>query len=281
MNIMGKILVILNLVAALVVCFLLAADFATRSNWKKFNDGLKREMDIGARNGTVMVKTAEDLDKQVKQLRDALESEKQARSNDKVDLVNQVKLAKAMADEEAQKAKEADLSSQKLLGEVTRTKEEVKVLNKVVEDRQKKIVEMEKIHKELRDFSLAKEKESQDDRARNENLKDENLKLRLLTAELQAPQKGGKLSAPPVNVKGVIEKVDLQAGLVQISLGSDEGLKKNHVLQVRRLKPRPEYLGSIQIVDVEFHKAVGRWMSPRPEGKRLRPGDQVVSSLSR
>jgi hypothetical protein len=60
------------------------------------------------------------------------------------------------------------------------------------------------------------------------------------------------------------------------------GLKDGtHILQVQRMKPRPEYLGSIRLVEVDFHKAIGRWMTPRPEGKRLQPGDQVVSSLER
>src|SRR5581483_8165700 len=46
MNTIGKILVILNFVFALVVGGFLVIDFATRTNWKTAYDTLKREMDV-------------------------------------------------------------------------------------------------------------------------------------------------------------------------------------------------------------------------------------------
>src|SRR5579884_3272941 len=45
MNIIGKTLVILNFIFALVVGGFLVIDFATRTNWKVAYDTLKREMD--------------------------------------------------------------------------------------------------------------------------------------------------------------------------------------------------------------------------------------------
>ena len=46
MNTIGKTLVILNLVFALVVGGFLVIDFATRNNWKTAYEALKREMDV-------------------------------------------------------------------------------------------------------------------------------------------------------------------------------------------------------------------------------------------
>jgi hypothetical protein len=281
MNIVGKILVILNLVMAFVVVGFLSVVFTTRTNWHKFTENFKRELDISGNNVKTLRKTADDLEAALKTAQGQLETEKR-NARAALDVVEaKLKDALARADDELLKAKEGDLLAQKALGEMSRLKEEANDLNKVIEDRQKKIVDMEKSAKELREFALAREKEAQDDRARNESLKAEVLSLRLENAELRAGPKGSLAGAPPVNVRGTIEKVDKEAGLVQISMGSDQGLKKNHILQVQRLKPRAEYLGSIRLVEVDFHKSIGRWISPRPEGKRLQAGDQVVSSLDR
>jgi len=281
MNIVGKILVILNLVMVFVVVGFLSVVYTTRTNWQKFTEGFKRELEISGRNVSFLKKTADDLDAALKNVQGQLEAEKRSARASLDVIERKLKDALNRADDELVKAKEGDLAAQKALGEVQRLKEEAKDLNKVIEDRQKKIVDMEVAAKALREFALAKEKESQDDRARNESLRQELLNKTLEIAKLQAGPKGKQATAPPANVRGTIEKVDAKAGLVQISLGSDQGLKKNHILQVQRLKPRAEYLGTIRLLEVDFHKSIGQWMTPRPEGKRLQLGDQVVSSLER
>jgi hypothetical protein len=280
MNIMGKILVLLNLIGAVAVAGFIAVVFTTHTNWHKFTEGLKRELDTAGKTAGLYRKIADDSDAQLKKLRGEIETLKVSAKVNSDGLDAQLKVVKEQLAKAVLKSEEADLSALKALGEVARLKEESKGLNKVIEDRQNKILELEKTTQELRTFARVKEKEAQDDRARNETLKSALLDMRLEMAKVQAgPEKGKKLTSPPVNVRGTIEKVD--DGLVQISLGSDQGLKENHILQVRRTKPRAEYLGSIQLVEVHFHKSIGRWMSPRPEGKRLQPGDQVVSSLDR
>jgi hypothetical protein len=281
MNIVGKILVILNLVMALAVVGFMAVTFTTRDNWKKFTENFKRELEVSGSNARRAQATAAELQAKLNKAVEDLENEKRNARAIADKLEAKLKDAVARADEQLLKTKEGDLTAQKALGEVQRLKEEAKDLNQVIEDRQKKIVDLENSNKELRNFALAREKEAQDDRARNESLKAALLTRTLELAKLQAGPKGDTASIPPVNVRGTIERVDKEAGLVQISLGSDQGLKKNHILQVQRMKPRPEYLGSIRLVEVDFHKSIGRWMSPRPEGKRLQPGDQVVSSLER
>jgi hypothetical protein len=281
MNIIGRILVILNLAMAFVVVGFIAVVFNTRTNWQKYTEGFKNEMRLSGRQAQVLENNARELEAKLKDALVKLETaQRNARAAQDV-MEAKLKDEKARAEDDLIKAKESDLTAQKALGEVQRLTEQAKDLNKVIEDRQKKIVDMEKTAKDLREFALAKEKESQDDRARNETLKAALLEKERLIAKLQAGPKGIQASTPPANVRGIIEKVDAKDGLVQISLGSDQGLKKNHILQVQRTKPRAEYLGQIRLLDVDFHKSIGRWIAPRPEGKRLQPGDQVVSSLDR
>ena len=87
---------------------------------------------------------------------------------------------------------------------------------------------------------------------------------------------------PPAYVKGIIEKVERDSGLVQISIGTDAGVGKDNTLEAYRLRPRPEYLGMIRIIDANQHKAVGRLMRvpSATQQPTLREGDEVASTLT-
>jgi hypothetical protein len=59
-------------------------------------------------------------------------------------------------------------------------------------------------------------------------------------------------------VEGVVKSIDLYAGLVTISIGSDDGVAKGSTLDVFRLTPKPQYLGEIHLLEVNRHEAVGK-----------------------
>lgn len=94
-------------------------------------------------------------------------------------------------------------------------------------------------------------------------------------------------SAPPPRVEGIIE--DVQAAkrqgaseLVEISLGSDDGLKKGHEMTVSRsgLKAgqKAKFLGMIRIVRTYPDKAVGEVIEGTRNGV-IQKGDNVTTKL--
>jgi hypothetical protein len=94
-------------------------------------------------------------------------------------------------------------------------------------------------------------------------------------------------SAPPPRVEGIIEEVNAarrqgSSELVEISLGSDDGLKKGHEMTVYRsgLKggQRPKFLGKIRIVDTKPDKAVGEVIEGTRNGV-IQKGDNVTTKL--
>ncbi len=85
------------------------------------------------------------------------------------------------------------------------------------------------------------------------------------------------LTPPPDQVQGVVESV--KGDLVQVSVGSDQGLQQGHTLEIFRLEPKPEYLGPIRIIKVEPKKSVGKMMMPPQKQKQVQPNDQVASSI--
>ncbi len=88
----------------------------------------------------------------------------------------------------------------------------------------------------------------------------------------------GLASPPPV--EGLIKRVDATNRRVEISIGSDDGLVAGHELNLYRIKPRPEYLGKVQIVSVDSNQAVGRVVGNTYQGKKIKEGDIVSSTIN-
>jgi len=87
-----------------------------------------------------------------------------------------------------------------------------------------------------------------------------------------------QILANPPDVQGVVTKVDPEGRYVEISIGSDHGLRNGHRLEVFRLKPESRYLGKIVLTEVDPDRSVGRIL---PEFKRgtIREGDRVASRI--
>jgi hypothetical protein len=57
-------------------------------------------------------------------------------------------------------------------------------------------------------------------------------------------------------------------------------VKKDHTLEVFRVRPQPEYLGMIRITDSTPHKAFGRLIQNSTVPKKLQIGDTVATSTT-
>jgi len=291
MNTIGKILVILNLVFALLVGGFLVIDFATRSNWKTAYESLKREMSVAQGNYNISGKTMQDINTQVKRAEGEKEDLRQK-------LVEQETIAKARYNslqlqylDAVDKAKDADLNLQKAIAEKSRLKDENKDLTATLQNRDAMIQTLQKENKDYRTKAIAFENTAKATQQRNENLLSLVQEYERKAALREAGAKEGDLNRDPnapnppsTYVKGTIEKVDpLDRTLVQISLGSDQGLKRNNTLEVYRLSPEPQYLGMIRIVDAKEHVAVGKLVRNGLSGNRgaLQVGDIVASSVQK
>lgn len=288
MNIVGKILVVLNLVFALVTGGFLAVDFVTRTKWKDHAEAVKREMEVATANSTAAATTRIKLERDNKDLKRDIDSERQLRKDDESKYKVQIEEEKRMREEAEMKLKDADFTGQQLLAEAARLRKETQDLLVTIKKREEEILDMQKKNKDLRVFAALKDRENQTLQERNEKLLNDYQALMQKNlegekgAEPVVAADGNRPNPPSVNVKGVIDRIDAKdPTLVEISLGSDQGLKKYNTLEVFRLNPRPEYLGTIRIVDVYNHKSVARMMRTPYAAARgpLRPGDHVASKL--
>jgi predicted nucleic acid-binding Zn-ribbon protein len=79
----------------------------------------------------------------------------------------------------------------------------------------------------------------------------------------------------PPDVEGAIKRVDAKNKIVEITIGSDDGLVPGHELYIYRLKPKPEYVGKIRIQSADPDQAVGEVEGRTYLGRKIQEGDIV------
>jgi chromosome segregation ATPase len=84
-------------------------------------------------------------------------------------------------------------------------------------------------------------------------------------------------SPPPV--VGEVKRIDPKNQRLEITIGSDDGLVVGHELFLFRVSPRPEFLGRVTVVDVEPDQAVAKVVGHTYQGKKIKEGDIVSSTI--
>ena len=287
MNTIGKILVILNFVFAVAVGAFLTIDFATRANWKAAYDKLRLEVEVVDKSreaegqvGVSVINKYRDAQQKIDQMKQALADQEALAATNEANF-------RAQLGEAQKSAKDADLSVQKALGDVDRMKVAVKELNAIVAEREQFSLKLQEDVKKYRTEALANDALAKSLQSRNEQLLSEVQRLTTEIAKRDTTtggtgtlsKSGNEPNPPPNFVKGTVEKVE--DGLVKLSVGTDQGVNKNHTLEAYRVRPDAKYLGLIRITEAYHNYSVGRLMAG-PGGVRpqLKEGDIVSSSLS-
>ena len=85
------------------------------------------------------------------------------------------------------------------------------------------------------------------------------------------------IESPPA-VEGEVKKVK-DNKMVELTIGSNDGLVPGHEVYLFRTKPRPEFLGKIKIMSVDPNQAVGQVIGRTVQGKKIQEGDLVSSTI--
>ena len=85
-------------------------------------------------------------------------------------------------------------------------------------------------------------------------------------------------NANPPKVDGIVTSV-LESGLIQISLGSDHGLRKGHILQISRIGGvQPVYVGRVEVVKTDPSASVCK-IDPKYQQSNVMVNDRVSSKI--
>ncbi len=271
MNTIGKIFVFAVLIMSVVFMSFAVAIFSSHTNWKKESEDLQKELakvtDERQQKEAAITKLNEDLaastaarDKVVAALQAALVE----KNNELADLRKKRDVQLGKLDEdiaELTKAKQERDEAEKLIAKL---RDEIKELQQDLKGMVNRGAELAaKLHQSESELAMASERKEQ-------------LEQQVSDARQMLQQNGLSLQRPkniiPV-VDGVVTAVS--DNLVEVSIGSDDGLQKGHELEVFRAD---QYLGRLKVVSVTPDRAVVRIMKDYARGIVQR-GDRVATKL--
>ncbi len=169
-----------------------------------------------------------------------------------------------------------DKELKQALDELALRRQEVTALTKALQEKESALVKyVGKLEEELMKLNEVARKYKLDFTMLQEEHRHALKKLEQIRALLEAP----KSDAEPIenDLEGEVREVTKE-GFISISIGSDKGLLKGHTLEVFRLEPRSQYLGTIVIIDAGPKEAVGKVQNSQP-GRVIQPKDKVATRI--
>ena len=290
MNTIGKILVVLNFLFAVIVGIVMVMVTSMRTPWKDAYVELEKQgrVVVAQRDAyaKVNINLANDI-RSVKleretmalELKDVQESAAAARRADAIKVQEFQNLARAAQTGETQ-----------ALDTTKRQADEIKKLNETIGDREKLVVNLEADSKVIRVQAQNFEALARARQLQNEGLLENVRELSQAVAKLEAGVNPNAMNVrdpnapnpPAVTVNGRVEIVDdKDATLIQITLGTDHGVNKYHTLDVYRTKPEPKYIGMVRIEEAYQLKSIAKLVTTGGAASRaqIRPDDQVTSKI--
>lgn len=285
MTFVGKVLVFVQLTLSLLFMAFAGAVYSVHNDWKSSYEKTKTQLATAQTD---------------------LQNERQSHETTKTDLQTQVELAQQDAEMFAATARTLETRVAELDNRVASLTTERNQLQASARIAEKESLARREEAMKLRDQNRVLHASLNEADANVRNLEDQVYNKDLAISQMDTKHKGileqmGQLERiirlnnletdptiyqglqdPPPDVTGlVLNKRQGQTGrsdLVEISLGSDDGLSRGHSLYVYRNQGEGKYLGRINIVYVEPDRAVGAVMEKSRNGV-IEKGDHVTSKL--
>ena len=289
MTFVGRLLLVVQLVASVVFMAFAGGVYAIQNSWKTRHDEIKiKESQTTA--------TLNDLIKEFDQYKNTMEDEldeaqkaqklAEAQHTDAIIRFEQLK----DSNEELKKEHETQASLAELMAEDASQRraeaEQLKLVNEKLLTEQNRLND---VRRALENENFAGQVERKEIKRKHEKVVEHLARARakLIQEGLDPNPKVLVTSqTPPPLVNGVVEKVERGRNganaLIAISIGSDDGIAEGHELSVYRTTVdngvRPKYLGQIEIVHVRPDVAVGE-VKMKTKNGIIQKGDNVTSKL--
>jgi uncharacterized protein YlxW (UPF0749 family) len=285
MTFVGKVLVFVQLALSLLFMAFAGAVYSVHTNWRDAHDKSKAQVqdlqtDLQNREQELanLQKESETSFKAEQQLREAAEATNRGLETQVAELENRVASLTAERNQLQTSSQIAEKESLARREEAMKLRELNRALHASLNEADTKVRNLEDqvYNQDLTITQMdAKHKGILEQMAQLERI------IRLNDLETD-PNAYAELQDPPPEVTGVV--MNTRAGqtgrsdLVEISLGSDDGLSRGHNLYVYRNQGDGKYLGRISLVYVTPDRAVGAVMEKSRNGV-ISEGDYVTSKL--
>jgi hypothetical protein len=281
MTFVGKILVVVIMAFSLLFLALSTIVFATSRNWmtatkaeqKKVEDLKKKLQDAKA--------VAEAANKELGDAKTAFAAETKTLSNTIASLEDQNKRRLDEITSVRGQVVAATQAAESTLHEVEAKRQETNLLRTQKSAVEKQANEFKLKQAELNDRIRDLERTLDTATKNNSDLRERVAKFSTLLRQNglsdDISQIKGLESPPPVT--GEVKRVDPTNRRLEVTIGADDGLVVGHELFIFRTTPRPEYIGKAAIVTVEPDQAVAKVVGNTFQGKKIKEGDIVSSTI--
>ena len=282
MNLVGKIFIVLIAVMSLVFSAFAVMVYGTHTNWRQLviapGTGLQAQVSEAKKEYAALRRdkdTAEELNKSQLAEREQrlakLETEVKELARAREDAIKDLASKEVTARETTAALAAKQVNEAGLLKERDKLREDAEAL-RADRDKQFKLVieRTDEMHQAVSEVKRLTK--------RNEELSGELVHARdLLTrANIDINRDPASMGPPPVN--GMVLAME-GSDLIEISLGSDQGLQKGHKLEVMRINGTAStYLGRVEVVSTEPTRAVCR-IDPNSRQGAIQNGDIVTSKI--
>ena len=277
----GKILVLIIMAFSLIFLGISTMVFVTSKNWQE---------------------ATRKKDEEVKKIKGELQTEQAKLAEAKKNLEDAQAASQAQTKNLNSRIQTLEDQNKRDLEQITEVRKELEVANQSAKSSLEEVDARRKETMLLREQKAAVEKQANDYQLRQAELNDRIRELERMLATATTNNKDllervakyttlltqhglstdiaqiKGLEAPPP-VTGEITRGDSSNKMFEISIGADDGLVIGHTLYLYRTKPRAEYLGRVQVVRVDPDQAVVRVMGSTFQGKKIKEGDIVSSSI--
>lgn len=275
MNFLGKILTVSILLMSLIFMMASVAVYATHRNWRDHSAKLKEQVNSAQNKNRQLETELAELLNQLTLERAARASAIAQLETRSQDLTGQLQratteLQKLQSEEAAQIAMldQAQKAQSGMLSETTRLREDVLKSQQARDEQFRRAVDLQDLLNKNKIALEAVEQRDQELSARVANMK--------LLMEKGGLDESDALTNVPPKVDGVVTAVRENNKLVEISLGTDEGLRSGHELDVFR--SGGTYLGRVVIRHTSSDRSVSEVI---PDFRRglIREGDRVITKV--
>ncbi len=285
MNLVGKIFIVVIFVMSLVFMTLAMMVYAMHKNWR--NEVVNESPDKPGLNRRLQNEQAhnKDLTDQLDKLKQHGEEEKHAQQQAATKLENELdqikkerkQLEASLADLEKAKRDSVAAMNATQKNSADYRQELEKLRTDVLQAQQDRDAHFKEVVR-LTDLLNEAANEKELLRKRTEDMGKDLAKARDALRYFDInPDSDYKGKAPP-RVSGRVMAA-LEGGLIEISLGSDVGLRKGHLLEVYRIAGgQSTYVGRVEVVDVRPDKAVCK-IDPKFQNSNVMVGDRVASKI--
>lgn len=290
MSFVGKVLVVVQLALSVLFMALAGAVFAVHTNWRDAYDKQAATIAGSAKSVADMQAEMDSVKQASQKVVDDNKAEMDLLKNTVQTQIQQIEaLTKKNNEDQQELQTQTALAETKAKEAIFRTTEsdEQRAANRAL---QTALDQTAAKVRELEDqkFGLEVEYASLRNKAEEDQLKLAYLEKLARKMGLETdPKKAAKLEEPPPPVEGLVKSLKKdranQVRMIEISVGSDDGLIVGHKLDVMRTgvdgKP-PKWLGRVKVISIEPDYAVCEVMrEDTPPNGIIEVGDNVTTKL--